>query len=816
MCPLTHGLRSRATATQSIILLLLGVAPLAAPSALNGSWPPAEPLQSAEISGSVVDSSGTPLSGAQVQLVDGSASTFSGAQGEFALSVPGSGDYLVLCALAGYVPTSTRATVDVATGLDHHEIEFELVPIAPAVVIGPSGGSITAPTGEVLTLPAGALAADTPISFTPLPGHATSDAPALTQFSMSSLRPTGFHLEPHGLTLATPAVISFPIPVEADGLYEFSSGANDLTARFVDPATSDLTSEEIGVAVDFDSATATLSVPHFSELIIYDDFGPFDFVAHFVIISGPVKVTHLSPSAYCDCNQDPCEAPDVALNFNKSAGFSVTHGTEADLGVGAEVGVDLLAKLKTNSGIKISSSVTASWTSSFGTTIHFNGATYPHGPAAPWGWSGPATTRIVAKEITYSIYEQVLFGQAQLETEFKLRYDFDQENVPPTPCVCPPQGPPPPVGPGDGKCPDGQIESEQGMFSISTVLQEGDLVPGVGTVTRIDNLAVNDVGSWIVEADTDHSNTDADSVLVRDGVLLLREGDPLALPVGASLDSFDSLGINDPGDSAWNFFLDGTAGTNDDSGVYFGTQLLIQEGDLSTAPEFAAGTPYVGFFEVKLNDQNQALLAASVDDPTVSSSVDQALVRLDIGPSGALLGESVVVAEGNFLPGVSEAVSAVEGLGADLALAPQHRHGRADADGHVGRAEPAGPPALGDVLVDPLQRHVAEGRRQQPELEAEPRRAAQGEGQGDGVVHARIGVDHKPPRHWRGPVRRRVSCGCLSLKSVPTASASSPAAFRCRRGAMSVAPPGNSITSSPAAPRPTTQIEGRVRGRIQP
>ena len=95
---------------------------------------------------------------------------------------------------------------------------------------------------------------------------------------------------------------------------------------------------------------------------------------------------------------------------------------------------------------------------------------------------------------------------------------------------------------------------------------EGDAVPGVGAITRIDNLAVNDLGEWLVEADTDNADTDADQVVIRDGSLYLREGDALADPAGATINTFDSINLNNQGHSGWNFFLSGTAGSGDDSG----------------------------------------------------------------------------------------------------------------------------------------------------------------------------------------------------------------------------------------------------------
>jgi hypothetical protein len=189
------------------------------------------------------------------------------------------------------------------------------------------------------------------------------------------------------------------------------------------------------------------------------------------------------------------------------------------------------------------------------------------------------------------------------------------------------------------------------------VVLEGDAVPGVGNVTRIDNLTVSNGGVWLVEADTDHSNTDADSVLIRNGVLYLREDDTLPLPPGATLDSFDSITINNNGDSGFNFFLNSVLPTTEDSGVYFNTALVIQESDASTAPEFSPKTPYIGFFDVKPNDVNQLLVVASVDDPAIATSVDRALVIVTVDGTGALLSESVFAKEGDILPGQTEAVA---------------------------------------------------------------------------------------------------------------------------------------------------------------
>ena len=198
-------------------------------------------------------------------------------------------------------------------------------------------------------------------------------------------------------------------------------------------------------------------------------------------------------------------------------------------------------------------------------------------------------------------------------------------------------------------------------FTITQLVLEGDSVPGVGTITRIDNLAVNNDGQWLVEADT-NAAADFDSVLIRDGKLYLREGDPLDLPIGATLDSFDAVNLNNAGDSGWNFFLDGTKNIFDDSGIYLNANLVLQEGTISQSEDFGPNTPYIGFFESAINNNapSQILLMASIDDPNIASSVDRALVILTLTEGGLGYTETVIYKEGDVLPGQIEPVADFE------------------------------------------------------------------------------------------------------------------------------------------------------------
>ncbi len=178
---------------------------------------------------------------------------------------------------------------------------------------------------------------------------------------------------------------------------------------------------------------------------------------------------------------------------------------------------------------------------------------------------------------------------------------------------------------------------------------EGDLVPGVGTVTGINHIALATNSQWLVEVDTDNADTEADSVIIRNGAMVLREGDPAPGIPGATLDSFDSLSLTPLGGLGRNDFLDGPP-SGFDSAVYKDSTLLIQEGDLVSAAGITPGTPYIGFFDVKVGALDRLLVMASIDDPAIASSVDRALVILDA--SGGTLGSTTLVGrEGEILPG---------------------------------------------------------------------------------------------------------------------------------------------------------------------
>jgi hypothetical protein len=199
--------------------------------------------------------------------------------------------------------------------------------------------------------------------------------------------------------------------------------------------------------------------------------------------------------------------------------------------------------------------------------------------------------------------------------------------------------------------------SQAQTVTTSILIRQTDPVGPVGNVTSIENLAVNNSGQWIVEVDTDFATSPGDGVLVKNGSPYLREAQSLAAPAGATISSFDSVNLSNTGHSGWNFFLANTGATNNDSGVFFDDALVLQEGAIATAAAFSAATPYIGFFESKINDSNQILVVASIDDPAIATTVDRAMVIFNYDPVSGSHTEAVLAKEGDLLPGLATAVA---------------------------------------------------------------------------------------------------------------------------------------------------------------
>ncbi|MEM7516676.1 MAG: hypothetical protein AAF368_07110, partial [Planctomycetota bacterium] len=182
------------------------------------------------------------------------------------------------------------------------------------------------------------------------------------------------------------------------------------------------------------------------------------------------------------------------------------------------------------------------------------------------------------------------------------------------------------------------------------VLREGDVVPGVGVLTDITGVAgVDQEGRWLAWIDTDNADNAQDGVLVSGSGLELREGSSLPQPAGATLDAIDGWSLTGTGGYFTTVSMDGTAGSAADEALMRDGTLLLREGDPVGAAGFSSGTNWRQLFEVWSVNSSAALLAGNVDDPNLPTTTDRALVLLDLDSAGQILSSTVVGAEGSLL-----------------------------------------------------------------------------------------------------------------------------------------------------------------------
>lgn len=188
------------------------------------------------------------------------------------------------------------------------------------------------------------------------------------------------------------------------------------------------------------------------------------------------------------------------------------------------------------------------------------------------------------------------------------------------------------------------------------VLEDGDQVAGVGAVVEISACDVNDHGRWTAVVRTDQPNPNADFALLRNGAVMAVEGAPVSSPAGASATHFGVPRINNANQVCSIWSLQGTGSVTDDKGVYCNGELLIQKGDVSTAPGFTPGTHYVDLHAARISDVGTILLVATVDDPAMSGPHKTALMVVEHDGAGNVLSESIHVRTGDIAGGTSETI----------------------------------------------------------------------------------------------------------------------------------------------------------------
>ena len=110
------------------------------------------------------------------------------------------------------------------------------------------------------------------------------------------------------------------------------------------------------------------------------------------------------------------------------------------------------------------------------------------------------------------------------------------------------------------------------------VLIETDPILGNGTFERVDDLKVNNNGTWIAEIFTDFSPP-ADNCVLRDGFVAIREGAVVSNPAGTNLKQFDTIDLNDNDQLIMIVSFNGT-GSRIDAHVTHGSLTAVRSRDM--------------------------------------------------------------------------------------------------------------------------------------------------------------------------------------------------------------------------------------------
>jgi len=174
------------------------------------------------------------------------------------------------------------------------------------------------------------------------------------------------------------------------------------------------------------------------------------------------------------------------------------------------------------------------------------------------------------------------------------------------------------------------------------VVETGDTILGMGSMTSLDMVNVNDAKMWTALIDTTFSDTGQDGCLLRSGFVTMREGMFFPNPVGSSVDEFDSIDINGKGDLGLclRARIPGLGGAQE--ALAWNLKFIALVGDPFVSPFVPAGTKWDSFDIVRVNDRNMLLTAGEVKAPQGQNPQRRdALVRYQLDAQGNVLDTTV-------------------------------------------------------------------------------------------------------------------------------------------------------------------------------
>jgi len=191
--------------------------------------------------------------------------------------------------------------------------------------------------------------------------------------------------------------------------------------------------------------------------------------------------------------------------------------------------------------------------------------------------------------------------------------------------------------------------------SVQTLAQIDDVVTGVGAIASVDNAVISDNGTWLMLCGTDGA-PNLDSVVLKNGLLLLREGDAVSSPEGATIHEFVDWEIDRRGSLVQHVRI--SVGGEVLDALYWNDRLLVlQNTPVGTVDSGAkCWNRFEGF---RVNSESQVLILANIIDASdIGLPVEgqNTLVLIETDPNGDVIEKKTLVVEGYELPGLPSPV----------------------------------------------------------------------------------------------------------------------------------------------------------------
>lgn len=189
--------------------------------------------------------------------------------------------------------------------------------------------------------------------------------------------------------------------------------------------------------------------------------------------------------------------------------------------------------------------------------------------------------------------------------------------------------------------------------NITTLVEQGDTIVGVGDVTSIIDSATNNYGSWLVEVDTDAAQF-TDAVVLHNGAIYAQEGvanSGFDAPVGGTFYDVVQMEVSDHGEVMLALRVTRADQTNTTVIAIDGQTVFECDATPAPAGVPALFTTWSDVWAVWMNNNGQLLVSGALKDGPNGAERLRALARFDLDGFGGVTSQTALAFETELLAG---------------------------------------------------------------------------------------------------------------------------------------------------------------------